>query len=65
MGNRSEVDRLDDQDGSKMVANKKAAPIAEGGSVATGGQMHRDGAIIFSDLLGKLDLPRVACDKRG
>ena len=27
--------------------------------------MPRDGAIIFSDLIGKLDLPRVACDKRG
>ena len=25
--------------------------------------MPRDGAIIFSDLIGKLDLIRVACDK--
>jgi hypothetical protein len=25
--------------------------------------MPRDGAIIFSDLIGKLDLLRVACDK--
>ena len=27
--------------------------------------MPRDGAIIFSDLLGKLDVLRVACDKCG
>jgi hypothetical protein len=27
--------------------------------------MPRDGAIIFSDLIGKLDLIRVACDKCG
>jgi hypothetical protein len=27
--------------------------------------MPRDGAIIFSDLIGKLDLLRVACDKCG
>ena len=27
--------------------------------------MPRDGAIIFSDLIGKLDQIRVACDKRG
>jgi hypothetical protein len=27
--------------------------------------MPRDGAIIFSDLIGKLDLIRVACNKRG
>ena len=27
--------------------------------------MPRDGAIIFSDLIGKLDLIRVVCDKCG
>jgi hypothetical protein len=27
--------------------------------------MSRDGAIIFSDLIGKLDVLRVACDKCG
>ena len=27
--------------------------------------MPRDGAIIFSDLVGKLDMLRVACDKCG
>jgi hypothetical protein len=27
--------------------------------------MPRDGAIIFSDLIGKLDVLRVACDKLG
>ena len=27
--------------------------------------MPRDGAIIFSDLIGKLDVLRVACDKFG
>jgi hypothetical protein len=27
--------------------------------------MPREGAIIFSDLIGKLDLLRVACDKCG
>jgi hypothetical protein len=27
--------------------------------------MPRDGAIIFSDLIGKLDMLRVACDKCG
>ena len=27
--------------------------------------MPRDGAIVFSDLIGKLDLIRVACDKCG
>ena len=27
--------------------------------------MPRDGAIIFSDLIGKLDVLRVACDKCG
>ena len=27
--------------------------------------MPRDGAIIFADLIGKLDLLRVACDKCG
>jgi hypothetical protein len=27
--------------------------------------MHRDGAIIFSDLIGKLDMLRVACAKCG
>ena len=27
--------------------------------------MPRDGAIIFSDLIGKLELIRVACDKCG
>ena len=27
--------------------------------------MTRDGAIIFSDLVGKLDMVRVACDKCG
>jgi hypothetical protein len=27
--------------------------------------MPRDGAIIFSDLIGKLDLLRAACDKCG
>jgi hypothetical protein len=27
--------------------------------------MPRDGAIIFSDLIGKLDLSRVRCDKCG
>jgi hypothetical protein len=27
--------------------------------------MPRDGAIIFADLIGKIDLLRVACDKRG
>jgi hypothetical protein len=27
--------------------------------------MPRDGAIIFADLIGKLDLIRVACDKCG
>ena len=26
--------------------------------------MPRDGAIIFSDLIGKLDMLRVACDQR-
>jgi hypothetical protein len=28
-------------------------------------KMPRDGAIIFSDLIGKLDVLRVACDKCG
>ena len=27
--------------------------------------MPRDGAIILGDLIGKLDVPRVACDKCG
>ena len=27
--------------------------------------MPRDGAIIFGDLIGKLDVLRAACDKRG
>jgi len=27
--------------------------------------MPRDGAIIFSDLIGKLDVLRVTCEKRG
>ena len=27
--------------------------------------MPRDGAIIFGDLVGKLDVPEVACDKCG
>jgi hypothetical protein len=27
--------------------------------------MPRDGAIVFADLIGKLDLLRVACDKCG
>jgi len=27
--------------------------------------MPRDGAIMFRDLIGKLDVLRVACDKRG
>ena len=29
------------------------------------GSMPRDGAIIFGDLLGKLDMLHVACDKCG
>jgi hypothetical protein len=32
---------------------------------AQGSFMPRDGAIIFSDLIGKLDLLRVRCDKCG
>jgi hypothetical protein len=49
--------------GNNVQVSTKGAPAAPGGGET--GQMPRDDAIIFSDLIGKLDMLRVACDKCG
>ena len=54
--------------GPLIHINEKAAPFlraALSGATIYEHLMPRDGAIIFSDLIGKLDVLRVACDKCG
>ena len=45
--------------------NEELGRLVPGSHSAKSNAMPRDGAIIFSDLIGKLDLIRVACDKCG
>jgi hypothetical protein len=56
--------------GSSRGNTEKAVPGDKGGVENGAGRamvvaMPRDGAIIFSDLIGKLDVLRVSCDKCG
>jgi hypothetical protein len=45
--------------------NKDLGRLVPAAHSAKSPAMPRDGAIIFADLIGKLDLIRVACDKCG
>jgi hypothetical protein len=49
--------------GNNVQVSTQGAPAALGGGET--GRMPRDGAIIFSDLIGKLDMLRVSCEKCG
>ena len=48
-----------------MPAAKKIRTAPNGAKIKLGGTMPRDGAIIFGDLVGRLDALNISCDKCG